>query len=300
MAMGLPAGLLRAIRLTALAIGVLVLIGATYQGVATALERHRYPRPGRMVDVGDHQLHLYCTGKGSPTVVLEAPATGMSSAWGLVQAPVAKVTRVCSYDRAGLGWSEAGDRSYAPTRVPDELHTLLANAHERPPYVLVGEGLGAAFAQVYVSRYDEDVAALVAVDSPARTDEPGDPRVMRLVSASPWLARVGVLRAARLLSKRADGLPRPALGPMQAFLNRPDHLTRAAEELAQWNETIQLAHEAPVPPQIIDETIAIGRGPAQYLTDPGDAGRVVAAITAVVARVRGQASSSSPSVRAAR
>jgi pimeloyl-ACP methyl ester carboxylesterase len=299
-AIRLPAGLVRAIRLTAIAVAVLVLVGATYQGVATALERHRYPRPGRMIDIGDHQLHLYCTGTGSPTVVLEAPATGMSSAWGLVQPSVAKLTRVCSYDRAGLGWSEAGDRGYSPARVPDELHTLLMNAHERAPYVLIGEGLGAAFAQIYASRYGEDVAALIRVDAPVGTDGPGDPRVTRLVSASPWLARVGVLRAARVLSKRADGLPRPALGPMQAFLNRPDHLTRAAEELSQWNATIELAHDAPVPPRIVDETIAIGRGPAQYLTDPADAARVVDATSDVVARVRGRSSSSSPSVQAAR
>src|SRR6185369_14109164 len=59
-----------------------LLAGATYQGVATALERREFPPPGLLVSVGDHQLHIYCTGTGSPTVVLEAPAAGLSAAWG--------------------------------------------------------------------------------------------------------------------------------------------------------------------------------------------------------------------------
>jgi hypothetical protein len=81
----------------------ILLAGATYQGVATALERREFPRPGGLVSVGDHQLHIYCTGTGSPTVVLEAPAAGLSAAWGDVQRRLSGTMRVCSYDRAGLG-----------------------------------------------------------------------------------------------------------------------------------------------------------------------------------------------------
>src|SRR5215211_4670781 len=90
----------------AMVLAFLLLAGATCQGVATAIERRQFPRPGGMVDVGGHQLHIYCVGTGTPTVVLEAPAVGMSAAWGAVQPSIARVTRVCSYDRAGLGWSE--------------------------------------------------------------------------------------------------------------------------------------------------------------------------------------------------
>jgi hypothetical protein len=96
----------RRVLISALVILVfLLLAGATYQGAATALERRRYPHPGRLVDIGGHQLHLHCTGQGAPIVVLEAPATGMSAAWGWVQPDVAQLTRVCTYDRSGLGWS---------------------------------------------------------------------------------------------------------------------------------------------------------------------------------------------------
>ena len=106
----------------------LVLAGATYQGVATALERRQFPHPGRLVDVGGHQLHLYCTGEGTPTVVLEAPAAGLSAAWGWIQPEIAETTRVCSYDRAGLGWSEAGDGPFEPAQVPVQLRALLEAA----------------------------------------------------------------------------------------------------------------------------------------------------------------------------
>ncbi len=121
-----------------------VLAGATYQGVATALERHRFQRPGGLVDAGGHQLHIFCMGQGSPVVLLEAAAGSMSVAWGWIQPEIARMTRVCSYDRAGLGlergwrWSTTSPRGclrnfgycwIAPTRtVPSSwLGTRLAH-----------------------------------------------------------------------------------------------------------------------------------------------------------------------------
>ena len=225
----------------------LVLAGATYQGVATALERRQYRHPGHMVDVGGHQLHLYCEGRGTPTVVLEAPATAMSSAWAWVQADLAKTTRTCSYDRAGLGWSEAGDAPFTPQAVPAELNTLLRLSGEHEPYVHVGADLGAAYASLYASKYPDGIAALVLVNPPGpfsanrRSDA-----ATGFVTVSPWLARTGVLRATRTFSKSAAGLPQPAGGALTAFLNRPDHLTRAASELARWDDTVAMADAAPL------------------------------------------------------
>ena len=83
----------RALGVGVAAIVFILLAGATYQGVATALERREFPRPGGLVSVGDHQLHIYCTGLGSPTVVLEAPAAGVTAAWGEVQRRLSKTTR---------------------------------------------------------------------------------------------------------------------------------------------------------------------------------------------------------------
>jgi pimeloyl-ACP methyl ester carboxylesterase len=224
---------------------LLILIGATYQGVATALERRRYPHPGRMIDVGGHQLHLYCLGQGAPTVVLEAPATMMSAAWAWVQADLAKTTRVCGYDRAGLGWSEAGDAPFAPQEAAPELNALLVKGEERGPFVIAGAEFGAALATLYAARYPDDVAALVLVNPPGafNVHDALTPSA-RFVAISPWLARAGMLRATRILSRRAGDLPQPAAGVLRAFLNRPDHLTRAASELARWDDTIMLSEAA--------------------------------------------------------
>ena len=223
---------LRPLRRTAVAVTALLafvlLAGTTYQGVATALERHRFARPGGLVDAGGHQLHIYCTGKGSPIVVLEAAAGSMSAAWGWIQPEVARTTRVCSYDRAGLGWSEAGDGLYVASRAPEELRVLLDRANETGPVVLVGHELGALFARLYAARFEGSTAALVLIDDPIEGRGPVAPA---FPSAWPWLARVGAVRTSGRLPALATGLPGDAGGAMRAFLNRPDHLTRAAMEI---------------------------------------------------------------------
>ena len=280
----IPVPLRRAVLRIAVIVLFVTLAGATYQGAATAIERRQFPHPGRMIDIGDRQLHIYCTGEGSPTVVLEAPAAGMSSAWGWVQPAVAQTTRVCSYDRAGLGWSEAGDRPYDPSAVPDQLHTLLSRAGERGPYVLVGHGLGAVFAKLFAGRFPADVRSLILID-PAATGSPSA-ATMRLVSASPWLARAGVLRITRLLSRTVVGLPESSAGPMTSFLNRPDHLTRAANEMARWNDTVNLADTAQLSPGLRVVAVSVnGTDRVTFLTDSSRAAEVTAAITTTVGQV---------------
>ena len=266
----------------------LALAGATYQGVATALERRQFPHPGRLVDVGGHQLHLHCEGRGTPIVVLEAPATAMSSAWAWVQADVAKVTRVCSYDRAGLGWSEAGDAPFTPEAVPTELNTLLHRADERGPYVLTGAELGAAYASLYASRYPGDTVALVLVDPPGPfNNNRRSAAATRFLAVSPWLARTGVLRATRTLTNSASGLPQPAAGALKAFLNRPDHLTRAAGELSRWDDTIAMADAAALRQTLPVTQVALeGNDRVALLADRRDAQDVANAIVRAVMRAR--------------
>ena len=265
----------------------LVLAGATYQGVATALERRQFRHPGRMVDAGGHQLHIDCSGQGSPTVVLEAGAAGMSAAWGWVQPRIAAVTRVCSYDRAGLGWSEAGDLRYDSAAVAPALNALLDRAGERGPFVLAGQGLGAAFATIYASRFGDQVAALVLIDPPANAAREAAINSTRLVNASPWLARAGVLRAMRLMSSNAAGLPQPSAGALGAFLNRPDHLTRAASELSRWDETVAVAQQAPLRDELtVTRVEASGPDRVAFLTNPTQAAVVEAAVLQAVASVR--------------
>src|SRR5512138_3062311 len=122
--------------------GGLMLLGAIYESMAEASDARVYPPPGQLVDVGGYRLHINCTGTGSPTVVIVAGAGDWSTTWGVVQPEVAKTTRVCTYDRAGLGWSDANSLPSDAARFARELHTLLQNANVPGPYVMVGHSLG--------------------------------------------------------------------------------------------------------------------------------------------------------------
>jgi pimeloyl-ACP methyl ester carboxylesterase len=120
------------------------------------------PSPlGKLVDVGGYRVHLYCTGTGSPTVVIVG--AGFSFNWGLVQPEVAKFAQVCSYDHSGIGWSDDGPKDSCSLRI-NEVHAALKNAGIKGPYVLVGHSLGALVARVYARQYLDEVAGMVFVD----------------------------------------------------------------------------------------------------------------------------------------
>ncbi|MGH9629690.1 MAG: alpha/beta fold hydrolase, partial [Bryobacteraceae bacterium] len=144
-------------------VALIMLAGATYQVVATARAERRYTPPGRLVDVGERRLHLNCIGYGSPAVILESAAGMSSNAWALVQPAVAKVSRVCSYDRAGYGWSDNGPLARTPAEIAEELHALLANSGMFDPYVLVGDSFGAEVVSEYARKFRQEVAGLVLV-----------------------------------------------------------------------------------------------------------------------------------------
>ncbi len=123
------------------------------------------PPIGKLVDIGGHRLHLSCSGEGSPTVVLESGARDFSMVWALVQPGVAPFTRVCSYDRAGYAWSDAGPEPRTIAQIVFELHTLLATAGEKGPFVMAGASLGGAIVRAFAHDYPKDVAGMVLVDS---------------------------------------------------------------------------------------------------------------------------------------
>ena len=125
----------------------------------------KHPAPGQMVDVGGYRLHIYCEGEGSPTVIMEAGLGNPSLTWSLVQPEIAKDTRVCVYDRAGLGWSDSSPRQRSAEVMVEELHTLLRNANIHAPYVLVGHSFGGLLLRLYTHTYPDEVVGLVLVDS---------------------------------------------------------------------------------------------------------------------------------------
>lgn len=150
---------------TILLVVVLLLSGFLYQFIGTKIDDYKYPPPGKMVDVGGYQLHIHCTGAGGPIVVLEAGIASSSLDWSLVQPEISKFTRVCSYDRAGMGWSQESPNPRTSTHIVEELHTLLKNANLPGPYILVGHSFGGINVRLYASQYPDEVFGLVLVDS---------------------------------------------------------------------------------------------------------------------------------------
>jgi pimeloyl-ACP methyl ester carboxylesterase len=185
----------------ALVLGLL-LVGYIYEPLAEASDEKMYPPPGQLVDVGGYRLHINCTGTGSPTVVIDAGWGDWSTAWGFVQPEVAKTTRVCTYDRAGMGWSEAGPLPRDAAQYAKELHTLLHNAGTPGPYVMVGHSLGGFPVRVFVHDYASEIAGVVLIDSmtpqqftAAPTgDQPPSDAPSQPLSLPAALARFGIVR----------------------------------------------------------------------------------------------------------
>jgi pimeloyl-ACP methyl ester carboxylesterase len=223
---------------------VLAVIGAIYQAIATQLDERAYPPPGELVDVDGHRLHINCVGQGSPTVILEAANLGMSAHWVRVQQQVADTTRVCAYDRAGMGWSERGPEPRDAKQISSELHDLLANAAGiEGPYVLVGHSYGGLYARMYAARYSEEVAGVVLVDSthPEQFTRSPEGRAMyeqirRLGAVIPWLTRLGVIRLTNYYPAHPD-LPPQQRAQIEAFNSSTRQVATTVEEFRATPET---------------------------------------------------------------
>lgn len=220
----------------------LAVLGTVYQIVGTALDQRAYSPPGQMIDVGGYQMHLYCTGEnqdGSSTVIMETGLGSTSSTWAKVQPEVAKVTRVCSYDRAGMGWSDPGPEPRDAQHIAQELHTLLHNADVAGPYVLVGWSYGGLYMQEFAGQYDDEVAGLVLLDSSSPDQWTSTPEgqaqfesYAKMYRLAPVLVRLGVMRLLALLQPDS-GLPAPFNEELKAsFAATKDWDAQSAEFLA--------------------------------------------------------------------
>lgn len=232
------------------AIGLLALAGYLLEPRAAARSIEQYSPPGQMVDVGGHRLHLYCTGEGWPVVVIEADQGGYSLQWLAVRERAAAFTRVCVYDRAGYGWSEPGPLPRTSGRIADELHALLENGGEAPPYVLVGHGFGGQVARLYASLYPREVSGLVLVEAATAEVAAEAPREVRRAQAhegrARWrmalVARVGAMRALAglgLISPPpwAEALPTSLREAALAVGKDSAYYRASAAEAAAWMES---------------------------------------------------------------
>lgn len=234
--------------------GVLLLasIGGVYETVSRAFDADAFPAPGVLLEVSGHDLHLSCTGSGSPTVVLEPGAGLTSSAFGWIAPAVAADTRVCVYDRAGRGWSDPAESLQDATQIATDLHTLLDLGGEAGPYVLAGHSFGGLYVLTFGSLYPTDVAGMVLVDSTAPASQPSTVphasvsdassrpmnRLSALLSAS---ARVGV---GRLLAQLDYGpLPVRSRDELRATARTADFLRSTIDEYLAANASQQSAAE---------------------------------------------------------
>ena len=154
----------RLLSLVAAAVGVAVCTGVAAPAEVTQADVAPYLHPQRLVDVGGHKINLYCTGRGSPSVILDAGEGETMYTWRKVQPVIAKSTRVCSFDRAGMGFSDGGPLPRDANAMVTDLHTVLQRANVAPPYVLVGHSIAGLYALLYADRYLQDVAGMVLVD----------------------------------------------------------------------------------------------------------------------------------------
>ena len=254
----------------------LAVLGAIYQSIATQLAERTYPPPGEMVGVGDYSLHINCVGQGSPTVVLDAGAGGFSAQWVRVQREVSGTTRVCAYDRAGMGWSEMGPAPRDAKQITGELHTLLSKASIEGPYVLVGHSFGGMYMQTYAARYPDEVTGVVLVDSSTDPDqfsqrpearESNEPQEQRSAVGS-QLVRLGVslparLGIVRLLSKLDPASPE--LPPQQR--EQIDALTPSTRQFT----TFVLEFLAPTQTLRLGSPGSLGHKPLAVVTAPKQA-----------------------------
>jgi pimeloyl-ACP methyl ester carboxylesterase len=225
---------------------VLGLVGAIYESAAEAADVRAYPPPGQLVDVGGYRLHINCAGVGSPTVVIDAGWGDWSASWSSwVQPEVAKATRVCTYDRAGMGWSEAGPLPRNAQQFAKELHTLLQRAGIPGPYVLVGHSMGGLPVRVFVHEYATDIAGVVLIDSmnprqakPSATTTP--PAAATHASGFSILtlpARIGLVRLFARPLGLTSGLSPEVQHPYTAFSVTPRSFQTQLDEGAGMPES---------------------------------------------------------------
>jgi pimeloyl-ACP methyl ester carboxylesterase len=213
-------------------------VGGGYETFRETADHGRYAMPGKLVDVGDHRLHLNCTGTGSPTVVLEPGLGEPSTAMSWIAPNVATTTRVCVYDRAGRGWSESASGPQDGIQVATDLHSLLERAGEPGPYVLAGHSAGGIYVLNFAHLYPQQVAGVVLLDSmhpDQYTKIDGWPTFYegfrRASAVLPTLSRVGV---GHVLYHSAYGdLPPLARDEQRTFWSTPRHSRSVRDEFSK-------------------------------------------------------------------
>ena len=166
-------GLLMALVLVGIAIAA---TGAAYNTLSLRHYRKLAGVPGKLYDVGGYSMHLYCTGQGSPTIVLDSGLGDDFTIWAKVQPELSKVTRVCAYDRSGFGWSQIRPGMRDANAISAELHQLVSVAGVERPFILMGHSIAGLYLRSYAAHYLNDLAGLVFVDGATPLQDDRVPR----------------------------------------------------------------------------------------------------------------------------
>lgn len=169
-------------------VAALVAGSATFNSIARLWFRAHNPPPGEIYTVDGYKMHIDCMGSGSPTIVLDAGLGDDAVTWAAVQPALAKTTRVCAYDRAGFGWSDAGPLPRDADHIASELHGLLRQAKVELPIVLTGHSISGIYMRAYAAHYPEDLAGMVFVDgsTPMQQENPAV-KAMMGNGPPPWV-----------------------------------------------------------------------------------------------------------------
>jgi len=257
-------------------LGLLVLValagivGASYQALGNRADARRFPQQGKSVSLGpafdNLTLSIDCRGQGSPTVILDSGLGVPAVGWNPVQMQVAKFTRVCSYDRAGYGWSGATTLPRTSTEIVKELHALLEAANEKGPYILVGHSFGGFNVRVYNGQYPGDVAGMVLVDASHEDQEGRMPpaiqafmkksteQLKRQQMLAPLLIRFGVARFAQRNQGESPGVSKEFGQEMLYLQLQPKFVNAAASEMGSFSES---ANEVRVSGNLGDKPLVV-------------------------------------------
>ena len=227
----------RALLYPAFAVLALVALGGAFETVMEATTSNNPPSGGRTYQVAGHSLYLYCTGSGSPAVILFNGLGERTPSWAWVQGDVARQTSVCVFDRAGQGWSGKAPGRQDAHQLSADVGGLLAAANVPGPYVLAGHSVGGTYALAYAMDYPKDVAGVALIDSatPYQFDLPAYPGFYsmwrRVQALLPTLARAGVARVYSFGS--FSSLPSDARRAARAFSSSPRELRADRDEFAE-------------------------------------------------------------------
>lgn len=212
---------------------LLGIMGAIYHSRGSSSDRAKFTAPGEFVQVGDKQMHIHCEGEGSPAVILDAGTGGWSIAWAEIMPELAKETRVCAYDRAGLGWSDAADDERTPQQMANDLKALLEAASVPAPYVITGFSYTGLSSRLFSAQNPDEVVAMVLLDPTTEFDnELMDEELMGQQRSTIGIyqmfglaARLGVVRFLnpREMAPYAPFIPENAIEPdiYYSFISEP-------------------------------------------------------------------------------